>query len=124
MTTEEATKAVRDAARAGLLAFVISLLLTAVYVTGTGLAHLAPLNWVELIALPVLSFGIARQSRAAAVLMFAYYLGSKIWLWYDERVLIGVPLALLFSYFFWRGMRGTFVLHAAATADEAATVHA
>lgn len=120
MTTEEAQKAVRDAWRAGLLAFAISLLLTAIYGTGTGITHLAPLNWIELIVLPLLSYGIYRQQHSAAVLMFVYYLGSKVWLWADERVLIGVPLALIFSYFFWRGIRGTFVLHSETAAPDAA----
>jgi hypothetical protein len=59
-----------------------------------------------------LSFGIYKKSRICAVIMFGYFIFSKILLW---EILKGDPLGLIvsiaFIYFFWQGVQGTFAYH-------------
>jgi serine/threonine-protein kinase len=60
-----------------------------------------------------LAFGIYKKSRVCAVLMFIYFVISKILMW--ETIIKfnvpSIPLALLFGYFFWQGVWGTFAYH-------------
>ncbi|MFM7910222.1 MAG: hypothetical protein ACKPA9_35320 [Microcystis sp.] len=59
-----------------------------------------------------LSFGIYKKSRICAVIMFGYYIASRIFFW---EILKGNPLGLIvsiaFIYFFWQGVQGTFAYH-------------
>ena len=117
MTPEIAKRAVRDATIMGVLALAVSLALTLVYASGAGWAHVDLFNWIELIVLAALSLGIWRGSRVAAVSMLLFFVGTKLFFWVDEQAFIGVPIALVMAWFFWRGVRGTFAL-----ADETALV--
>ena len=60
----------------------------------------------------VLAYGVLRRVRAAAVLLFFYFLISRI-----PLLAIGVmkpevlPLQLLFGYLFFQGMRGALTFH-------------
>ena len=110
MTPEIAKRAVRDATVTGVFALAVSLALTFVYASGAGWAHVDLFNWIELIVLFALSLGIWRGSRVAAVTMLLFFVGSKLYFWIDEQVLLGVPMALAMAWFFWRGVRGTFAL--------------
>ena len=111
MTLQDANKAIKDAWLAGLISILVTITLTLVYASGAGFAHVALWNWVDIILLAGLSYGIYRKSSLAASLMLVYYLGSKIILWADERAFIGLPMALIFAYFFWRGVQGTRAYH-------------
>src|SRR5438067_11113003 len=68
-----------------------------------------------------LGYGIYRKSRICAVIMFVYFVGSKILLWSKQRPQ-GIPLALVLGYFLFQGIQGTFAYHRLAepTADELA----
>lgn len=116
MINQEINKQIRDGWIAGLITIGVTLALTLIYASGAGIAHIDSWNWIDIILLSALTYGIYRKSRASAVLMLVYYLGSKIVLWTAESAFIGVPLALVFAYFFWRSVQGTFAYH--ATLDE------
>lgn len=107
MSLQEADKAIRDAWIVGVIGFIISLVLTVVYISGAGLAHIAPMNVLELILLPMLTYGIYKKHVPSAVLLFVYHVVSKAWLWIDERAFIGLPIAFIFAYFLWYGVQGT-----------------
>ncbi len=111
MTLQDANKAIKDAWVAGLITVIATIALTFIYASGPGFAHVALWNWVDILVLAGLSYGIYRKSSLCAAIMLVYYLGSKAILWTDERAFIGVPIALIFAYFFWRGIQGTRAYH-------------
>ena len=111
MTVQEANKAIKDGWVAGVLTVLITVALTLIYASGAGLTRIDLWNVVDIVLLSALSYGIYRRSRICAVMMLVYYLGSKVVLWVDERAFIGVPLALIFAYFFWQAIRGTIAYH-------------
>ena len=110
MTVQDMEKAVRDAWIASLAAIGISVTLTLIYASGAGFSHVDWWNWLDIIILSILAYGIWRKNRWCAVLMLIYYVGSKIVLWVDERAFIGLPVAAIFAYIFWRGAHGAFAL--------------
>ncbi|MCO5188370.1 MAG: hypothetical protein M9918_09290 [Anaerolineae bacterium] len=106
-----AEKRIRDAWVMGIAAGIISILLTMIYATGASFAHVDPWAWIEIVVIFVLSFGIYRKSRLSAILLLLFYVGSRVIFWIDEQTLIGIPMALVFGYFFLQGVRGTIDIH-------------
>ena len=111
MTLTQANKAIKDATIAGIITIIVTLMLTLIYASGAGLAHIDLWNIIDLVVLSGLTYGIYRKSRLCAILMPVYYLSVKTVLWVNEGAFIGVPLALIFTYFFWRGVQGTWAYH-------------
>lgn len=111
MTLKQANKAIKDATVAGIITIIVTLMLTLIYASGAGLAHLDVWNIIDIVVLSGLTYGIYRKSRACALIMPIYYLTLKTVLWVNEQAFIGVPLALIFTYFFWRGVQGTWAYH-------------
>ena len=109
MTTTEATRAINDAVRAVWITLGLDIVLTLIYSTGAGLERVAIVNWLHFLIMPLFVIGLRRHSRSAAVALLVYYLGSKLFFWIGETALIGVPIALIFSWFFFRAVRATFV---------------
>ena len=118
MTRQDAERATKDAAVVGLLALGISVILTFVYASGAGFGHVSLWNWLDLAILGGLTFGIYKQNRTAALTMLIYFLGSKLVFWVGEQALIGVPIALILAYFFWRGYQGATAIAKEDFAEE------
>lgn len=104
-------KRIRDAWVMGVVAGTISLILTLIYATGSGIAHVDMWSWIEIVVIFALSFGIYRKSRVSAVLLLVFYVGSRAIFWINEQAMIGIPMALIFGYFFLQGVRGTIDYH-------------
>ncbi|MEJ2354306.1 MAG: hypothetical protein P8Y62_00125 [candidate division WOR-3 bacterium] len=64
-----------------------------------------------------LAFGIYKKSRICAVIMFVYFLNSQFRFTINSRTISNIPLALVFLFYFYQGIRGTFSYHK-LTADE------
>ena len=103
MTLTQAEKAIKDAVVAGIITIVVTVMLTLVYASGAGLAHIDPWNIADLLIMGLLVYGVHRKNRFAAIILPIYYLSVKTVLWVGEHAFIGVPLALIFAYFFVRG---------------------
>ena len=59
-----------------------------------------------------LAYGVLKRTRAAAVLLFAYFVISRIPLLAMGLMRLEVlPLQLLFGYLFFQGMRGALTFH-------------
>ncbi len=110
MSEKEATRAIHDAATAGWITIGLDVILTLIYATGAGFAHISLLNWLHFPLMIGLIWSLKQRSRFAAVVLLAYYFTTKMVLWVDEKAFIGIPIALLFGYFFWRGVRGVYAL--------------
>lgn len=72
---------------------------------------LDPWLLVDVVLLAIMAFFIYKKSRIAATLMFIYFVVSKITLWYELGAVQGLPLTMIFLFFYVNAMRGTFVWH-------------
>ena len=68
-------------------------------------------NFIDVGLIFLLAFGIYRKSRAAATFMFLYFLASKIWLMILTGAPQGLIISLIFLYFYFQAMVGTFQYH-------------
>ena len=119
MTLTQAEKAIKDAVVAGIITIVVTVMLTLVYASGAGLAHIDPWNIADSLIMGLLVYGVHRKNRFAAIILPIYYLSVKTVLWVGEHAFIGVPLALIFAYFFVRGAQGAWAYHKARQSEVA-----
>ena len=66
---------------------------------------------VDVVLIAIMAFFIYKKSRTAATLMFFYFVISKFAQWYELGNVQGLPMALIFMYFYFNAMRGTFIWH-------------
>ena len=116
MTIEEANSGIRDAWVAGLISIGATFILTLSYITGLGdgigWGNIDTVTLLDMAITAVLSFGIYKKSRVSAIMFFVYFIYMRIILpWMDDSVLIGVPFAVIFLYFIFKGVRGTIAYH-------------
>ena len=114
MTQEAALKHIKQAWVAGVISAGITLLVILVAASGSTVVAELGVDWWGLVDVGLilgLSLGIYKKSRICALLMFTYFVGSKIGLWVTVGDVRGVPMAILFGYFFFQGIRGTFAYH-------------
>jgi len=101
---EEANKKIK----AAVTAAVISGTLTAIF----AVFEVAGFSRWELIDAGLvfgLAFGIYRKSRACAVILFAYWIFAKVFMLADGMAgWFGLPIAIVFGVYFFRGILGTF----------------
>ena len=114
MTQETALKHVKHAWVAGVVSAGVGLLFILIAASGSTVVAELGVDWQGLVAVVVilgLAFGLYKKSRICAVLMFVNFVGSKIIQWATTGNVSAVPLAILFGYFFFQGIRGTFAYH-------------
>ena len=66
---------------------------------------------IDVVLIFLLAFGIYKKSRVAASIMFVYFLLSKIWLITETGKFNGIILSVVFLYFYFQAMIGTFQYH-------------
>ncbi|MEE4250432.1 MAG: hypothetical protein V2I38_07570 [Alcanivoracaceae bacterium] len=117
MNTQELCEA---AIKAGWIAALISLGVTLIFSSigfftqsenETLNYFLDPWLMVDVVLIGVMAFFIYKKSRTAATLMFLYFVLSKLIQWYDLGSVQGLPMALIFMYFYFNAMRGAFIWH-------------
>lgn len=113
MNVQRAESAVKLAWMAAVFTAIINVILTIVYLNGFSLEFLAAWTWIDILLTLVLAFGIYKKSRISAGILLLYYPITKIIFWLDERVIIGLPVAIIFTYIFFQGFRGTLIVHEA-----------
>ena len=114
LTQEAALKHIKHAWVAGVVSGSMTLLLIAIAASGSTVVAELGVDWwslIDVVAIFGLSLGIYKKSRICSLLMFVYFVGSKIILWATMGNVRGVPLAILFGYFFFQGIRATFAYH-------------
>jgi serine/threonine-protein kinase len=111
---EEVEKRITRAWVAGAISGSLTLVLTLLAVSGT--AQLGGLNawsFLDVTLIFGLTFGIYKKSRTCAVLMFIYYVGSKILQFVEYGSAgTGMGFGIIFAIFFGMGVAGTFQYHA------------
>jgi serine/threonine-protein kinase len=108
---EEILKKIKHAWVAAVISGCITLVVTLVAMSGTDILGFSAWELIDVALIFGLAFGIYKKSRACAVIMFVYFIASKILLMMQTGRPTGVPLAIIFAYYFWQGIAGTFAYH-------------
>lgn len=111
MNLEQANAAIRTAWKMSLISIGVTVSLTWIYSTGASLAQVDWWNWVDIALMLALTYGLYKKHRASAVTLFVYYVVGKIYVWIFYGVFLGIPIAAVFAYFFFRGIQGVFAYH-------------
>lgn len=118
MNLTEATTAVRIAWKMSLVSIGVTIALTLIYASGGTLAYIDWWNWVDMVLMLALTYGVYKKHRASTVTLFVYYVVGKIYIWIFSGAIIGLPIAAVFAYFFFRGIQGVFTYHRLVTETE------
>lgn len=98
--------------RNGWLAGIFSTILTAAFALlatfGASIGGINAYAFIDTVILAALTFGVYKQSRVCAVFMLVFFVVNKIVMWMDSPTIAGLPLALVFFWFYLQAMIGTF----------------
>ena len=115
MTMDDAHKSVKQAAIAAFVSAGITLLLVLLALQSDADDALNilndPFNFIDIALAIGCGIGLLRYSRAAAVTIFTHFIFSKIFISIELGRPAGIGIALIFLYFFWKGIRGSFAYH-------------
>ena len=89
----------------------ITLVVILIALGGTSIMGITSANFVDVALIFGLAFGIYRKSRTCAVLMFVYFVASKILMMKQAGAPSGLLLAVVFAALFFQGIVGTFQYH-------------
>lgn len=109
----ETLKAIRNAWIAAVVSGVITLFFSLIGMAGGGGMGFDAWTLIDAALIFGLAFGIYRKSRACALIMLIYFIGSKILMMMDGFYSnpIGIVIALAFLYWYTKGVIGTFAYH-------------
>jgi hypothetical protein len=110
---EKAENSIKVAWEAAGLVAVITFLALLANLAGFNIGDMNLWSLIDVAFASLLAFGIYRKSRTCAVLMFLYYLLSKVITIVESPKTIGgsIFLSLFFVWAFLNGIRGTFTYH-------------
>lgn len=108
---------IKNAWIAAVISGTLTLVITMISIYGTSIAGMDAWNLIDVVLIFGLAVGIYRNSRACATAMFVYFVISKIIGWVDAGKPTGLILAVIFIYYFFKGMVATFDYHKAMKAQ-------
>ena len=116
MNREDALKAIKTGAVAALISGTLTLIIILIAInTDSSDETISYFNdpWLllDIIIIFSLAFFIWRKSRIAAIMMFVYFLISKIVIAIEAGKVSGIFISVLFLWFFVQAARGTFAWH-------------
>jgi len=116
-TLQQANKKIAYACFAALANAFLILLGTMIMVSEQGWSYPTQRSLILMSIFALAAYRIYQKSRAAAVILFLFFLLDKSFLWWTDwpekigNVPIGFLFGILFLYWFIEGMRGTFSYH-------------
>ncbi len=108
---EDVLKKIRNAWIAALVSAAVTLVIALVAMAGELHGPFSGSQLWDVVFILGLAFGISRKSRVCAVVMFLYFVISKIWLIYVTGQFNGIYLGFAFLYFYGQGAMATFDYH-------------
>ncbi len=108
MDVIKANKAIKSAGTAAIVSGVLTQIESIIAGLGHSIAGMS--IWVDGLIILVLAYGIFKKSRVCAIIMLTYWVGCKI-VHFASGNTRGLPIAVLFAYFFLQGVIGTFAYH-------------
>ena len=124
MDLQKAEKAIKSAWIAAVVSGAITLLVAVLALIGVRIFNFTAWVLIDVVLIFGLAYGIYRKNRICAVIMFVYFVVSKIYMFVGSGGITGIPLAIIFCYFFFQGIRGTFAYHKIKGSKSAQTVQA
>lgn len=115
-----ALKKIKNAWIAGLISASLTLVFVLVALGGTSIAGIDVWGFIDIVIVLGLSYGIFRKSRTCAILLLGFFLLNKLIMWSEAGNVSGLPLALVFIWFFTQGIVGTFQYHRLKNGGESA----
>jgi len=105
---------IKNAWITGVISIVITLfaITMGLFGRGVGAFNLDLYALIDVILMAILAYGVYRNSRICAILIFLLFAANKIVMWMDSGDIQGIALAAVFLWFFARGIIGTFQYHA------------
>lgn len=111
----EARKHIRNGAIAAFISGLMTSLMVLVAMSSDDTDSLKlfndPAMLVDIVLIFLLACGVFFKSRAAAVAMLIYFIISKIVITVEQGAPSGLIVGLIFIYFFFQAVRGTFTYH-------------
>ena len=115
MTKENALKATRQGALAALIVAILSFIVVVIATTTDASGALAlfndKANYLDVLLMLGCAYGMYRQSRFAAVLVFVYYIAARLIICIETGSFAGILVTLFVLYFFAKAIYGSFVFH-------------
>lgn len=102
---------IKHACMAGCISGGITLAVTIVVMLGAKLPGFDAWSLIDVVLAFALAFGIYRKSRVCAVAMLVYFVASKIFVIVETGQASGLLVSLIFIYYYWQGVSGTFAYH-------------
>ena len=107
----EILKKIKQAWIAAIFSGSITLIAVLVSLAGTQILSYTAWELIDVVCIIGLGFGIYKKSRTCAVIMLIYFVSSKILIMVETGKPAGLLVGLLFAFFFWQGVSGTFAYH-------------
>lgn len=115
MNKTEAIKATRNGAIAACISASMTLIMILIAIRADAEGKFAlfndPVNFFDVALILACAYGLYKKSRAASVLIFIYFLASKIIISIETQAYGGLGFGLIFLYFYGKAIRGSFVYH-------------
>lgn len=108
---EKILKQIKNGWVAALISAGFTLVVTLLAVMGTSLFGFTLWSLFDVGLILGLAFGIYKKSRTCAVLMLVYFIASKILIFLESTQATGIVIALVFAYYYWQAVLGTFAYH-------------
>ena len=108
---EEITKKIKNCWIAGLISIAITLVFTLIAISGTNILGLNAWSFIDVAILAALTFGVYKKSRVCATLLLVFFVVNKVIMWMEAGTPSGLPMAIVFFWFFGQGVVGTFQFH-------------
>lgn len=106
---------------AGLISCVVTILFFGFFLKGKFFAAENCLMMIDIGLALLLTYGIYKKSRFAAVTMLIYFVLNRIYWWSTVGIGSHVGLGVIMIIMFYRGVRGTFNYHETAWYRDTAT---
>ncbi len=115
MTKDEAVRATHNGAIAACVSGAMTIILIGIAIATDADGKLAlyndPLNLIDAALVFICAFGMYKQSRLAAIVVFVYFIAAKLIISAETGSFAGLGLAVIFLYFFGKAIYGAFVYH-------------
>ena len=109
---EETRKKIRRGGYAAVIMGVINLAIFLIFLgDDVGGLQIDYFFLIDVGLIFALAIGIFFRSRVAATIMFVYFLASKIYIMYESGQPQGLLISLIFLYFLYHGMMGSYEFH-------------
>lgn len=108
---KEILKKIKSAWIAGTISIAITLTFTLMSISGTDILGLNAFAFIDVFLMVIFTLGIYKKSRTCAVLMLLLFAFNKVIMWFETGTANGLPLALVFLWFYTMGVVGTFQFH-------------